>query len=495
MKTVNIQSIEKDDNSRETLLKEISSLKDLLQMEKEMRENLEYAINEITDHLFTSLEELATQTEELKKQNLELEIQDKIVKTINQKISLESVLQTLLNQGLYLFSQGEKGAFLQYNSLSNQYRFAAVEGYDTSLIKKLTVSYEDVLVLITDHAQKLADGVFVIQNFDFNKITKANDYVPNPKSMLAIALSFDKKLKDFLLLDNMNDSQTFDPSAIQKLLRFREHAISAISKAKMLQLLQAEKEKTEKALTDAQQANIKLESARKKMEEMSLTDTLTKLPNRRFLSAFINLEIKKTHRKYDGWQKRHPSKRPRNSDLAFFMLDIDHFKWVNDTFGHDSGDRVLEQVGQLLKKHCRDSDIIIRWGGEEFLIVSLNSDQTQACLLAERIRTVMETHLFEIVLDQTIKRTCSIGFACYPFMASDIRALDYEQIISIADQCLYISKTSGRNTSVGILSNESTCPKNLFKRINSDLHILVEKKEIQIFTSFPDIKTLSIFKF
>jgi len=494
MKNADIQMTGKGDNSREAFRITINFLKDQLQMETEMRENLEYAINEITEHLFTSLEELASQTEELKKRNLELEIQDKIVKIINQEISLKSVLKTLLHQVLYLFPQGDKGAFLQYDPLSNQFRFAAVEGYDTALMDKIALSYEDVLALMTEDIHQLDEGVFVINNFDFNKTQQENDYVPNPRSMLAMALSFDKKLEDFLILDNTHDPHALDQSEIAKLLRFREHAISAISKAKILELLQGEKEKTEKALKNTQQANKKLEAARKKMEEMSLTDTLTKLRNRRFLSTFIDLEIGRTLRKYDDWLKGRRSKRPRNADLTFFMLDIDHFKWINDTFGHSSGDRVLEQIALLLKKNCRDSDVLIRWGGEEFLIVSLNSNQTQARLLAERIRTTIETHLFEIGNDQTIKRTCSIGFACYPFMTPDIRALDYEQIISLADKCLYISKESGRNASVGILSNKSTCLKNLLKRIDSELHTLVEKKEIQIFTSIPEIKNLSIFE-
>ncbi|MBU1344645.1 MAG: GGDEF domain-containing protein [Proteobacteria bacterium] len=483
-----------DDASREALEIKLALLKDQLLMETQMRENLEYAINEITDHLFTSMEELDKQTRELKKRNLELEIQDKIVKIINREISLESVLKTLLRQALYLFPQGDKGAFLQYDSATKQFLFAAVEGYDAALMGKIRLSYEQVVALTTDNAQKLDDGIFVIQSVDFNSMSKGKTSVPNPKSMLAMALSFDKKLEDLLILDNMKDSHVFDPSDIPKLLRFREHAISAVSKAKILELLQAEKEKTEKALKLTQQTNKKLESAHKKMEEMSLTDTLTKLRNRRFLSTFINQETGKTLRKYDDWLTGRRSKRPRNADLAFFMLDIDHFKWVNDTFGHDSGDRVLEQVGKLLKKNCRDSDIIIRWGGEEFLIVSLNSDQTQALLLAERIRKKIETCVFKIGNGQTIQRTCSIGFACYPFLTSDTRALDYEQVIAIADKCLYISKASGRNAWVGILSNESTGRKNLLERIDMDLQTLVEKNELKIFTSLPDAKNLSIFK-
>lgn len=485
---------EKEKNLHQTFLSDPNPLQASLQMEKEMRENLEYAIDEITEHLFKSLEELTTHADQLRKRNLELEIQDKIVKIINQEISLKRVLKTLLQQAISLYSKGDKGVFLQYNSLSNRFQFAAVEGYDIALMKKGSLSYEDGMALTTQNIQKLDTGLFVIQSFDFDTALSKSDCAQNSKPMHAIVMSFDKDSKDFLILDIKKDPQIFDPSEVQNLLRFREHAISAISKAKILQLLQAEKEKTENALIDTQQANKNLESARKKMEEMSLTDTLTKLRNRRFLSTFIDRETTQSLRKYDDWLMGREPKKPENTDIAFFMLDIDYFKWVNDTFGHDSGDRVLEQVGQLLKKNCRSSDIVIRWGGEEFLIVSLNTSQNQSQILAERIRTAIETHRFKIEDNQTIKRTCSIGFACYPFIANDIRAFDYEQIIAIADKGLYISKMSGRNASVGIQSNDATIRKGLLKKINSNLDTLVNNKEIQIFTSLPDTKNLSIFK-
>ncbi|MFH2060096.1 MAG: GGDEF domain-containing protein [Pseudomonadota bacterium] len=493
MKNADVPSTNLKDKVSKSFKNKINSLTDQLQMEKEMRENLEYAINEITDHLFTSLEELTFQAEELKKRNLELEIQDKIVKIINQEISLESVLKTLLHQALYLFPQGNKIAFIQYDPLSKQFRFAASEGYDTPLIKKPFMSYEDVVALTRGGGRKLDDGVFMTQGFDLHTLSQENTYIPSSGSMLAMALSFDKKLEDFLILDNLKDPQAFDPSDIKKLLRFREHAISAISKAKILELLQAEKEKTERALKTTQAANKNLEIARKELEEMSLTDPLTKLRNRRFLSTFIHREISKTNRKYNKRHTTSVSKKLNDNDLVFFMLDIDHFKWVNDTFGHNSGDRVLEQIGQLLIQTCRESDILVRWGGEEFLIVYLNSNFDYAPILAERIRITLQNHLFELGSNQTIKRTCSMGFACYPFIPSDPRALDYEQVISIADRCLYISKMSGRNAWVGLNSNDATCIENLHQRIQTDLHTMVEKRQIQISTSIPEIKALSIF--
>ncbi|MCK5683238.1 GGDEF domain-containing protein, partial [bacterium] len=364
MRNAESQSIGKEDNSRETLKTEIDLLEDKFIMEKEMRENLEYAMDEISDYLFSSLEELTTNAKQLKKRNIELEIQDKIVKIINQEINLENVLKTLLQQALYLFPHGDKGAFLQNDVQSNQFRFAAIEGYSAEAIESLSLSYKDVLTIMTKNVQQLDQGIFVINQFDIEATLQQNVFVKAPNSVIAIVLSLEKKLDDFLILDLMNDAKNFDQQDIKNLARFREHAISAISKAKILELLQEEKEKTEKALDITQQANKELETARKKLEEMSLTDTLTKLRNRRFLGTFIDCEIDKTLRKYYEWLQGHRSESPSKSDLVFYMLDIDYFKWVNDTFGHDSGDRVLEQVSDILKAECRGSDIVIRWGGE-----------------------------------------------------------------------------------------------------------------------------------
>jgi diguanylate cyclase (GGDEF)-like protein len=285
----------------------------------------------------------------------------------------------------------------------------------------------------------------------------------------------------------------FDPSDIQNLLRFREHAISAISKAKILDLLQEEKLKTEKALKHARQTNKKLEKARQELEEMSFTDPLTKLHNRRFLTTFIQSELSKTIRFY---RQRATSKPPpvEKGAIGFVMLDIDHFKDVNDTFGHDSGDLVLKQVAHILKKSCRESDIIIRWGGEEFLIVCLNINAEEVKFLSDRIKTAIEKQVFVVANEKNLNQTCSIGFTCYPFIPSDIKALNYEQMIAIADKCLYVAKTSGRNAWVGVSGTKRTSRKDIPSILNSQFNRLITKGLLEICTSLPDVNSLSIFQ-
>ena len=136
-------------------------------------------------------------------------------------------------------------------------------------------------------------------------------------------------------------------------------------------------------------------------------------------------------------------------DLAFVMIDLDHFKAINDSAGHAAGDAVLRQVRDLLKSVSRSSDIIVRWGGDEFLLVArdLSSSVAHRARGADPLRVAQ--HVFEIGEGRVVRTTCSIGFACYPFFREQLDALSWEQVISVADRALYVAKASGRNAWVG----------------------------------------------
>jgi diguanylate cyclase (GGDEF)-like protein len=221
------------------------------------------------------------------------------------------------------------------------------------------------------------------------------------------------------------------------------------------------------------QRNKDLEAFNRKLEEASLTDSLTGFWNRRFLLQQIPKELAQVDRTYqedDGESGEHRSPR---SSLLFLMFDLDGFKGLNDTYGHAAGDRVLVEVRQMLLDACRQSDMIIRWGGDEFLLVGRNADPETAESLAERIRTVMEEKPFDVGLGQAVHLSCSIGFAFYPFDPNRPTLFTWEQVIGVADRALYVAKESGRNTWAGILSAARTRSLDLFKRINDDLETLV----------------------
>lgn len=161
---------------------------------------------------------------------------------------------------------------------------------------------------------------------------------------------------------------------------------------------------------------------KKRVEELSVTDQLTQLHNRMFMENSFRGEIKRSKRY--GYA------------FTVIMLDIDHFKEVNDTFGHDVGDSVLIEIAKTLSENIRETDILGRWGGEEFLIICPHTTDTEAAIVAEKIRHTIEEHSFRIV----DRKTCSFGIAMF-----DLKEDDYKEVMKRSDEALYRAKKNGRN--------------------------------------------------
>jgi diguanylate cyclase (GGDEF)-like protein/PAS domain S-box-containing protein len=164
---------------------------------------------------------------------------------------------------------------------------------------------------------------------------------------------------------------------------------------------------------------------RDKLREQAIRDPLTNLYNRRFMEETLNLEIQKARRSH--------------SLVSLVMMDIDHFKLVNDRFGHKTGDQVLEALGHMLLDNTRKSDVACRYGGEEFLIVLPNTDLEDAARRAEQFRVNFEA-LRVGDKNPLTKATMSIGVACFPTHGED-----GERVLDRADEALYAAKAAGRN--------------------------------------------------
>lgn len=182
----------------------------------------------------------------------------------------------------------------------------------------------------------------------------------------------------------------------------------------------------------------KLASANRKLQNMAMTDFLTGLPNRR--SALQRL------------QNLVAEVRRYGEPLSCLMIDIDHFKNINDTYGHDCGDTVLRQIARLLEEKARSYDMVSRWGGEEFLIISARSGAVDTRQLAERLRRAVENHAIPLSDDLKIRLTISIGVATW-----STNFHNEGQLITAADQALYLAKTNGRNR----VEQEGTIPSTL----------------------------------
>lgn len=232
---------------------------------------------------------------------------------------------------------------------------------------------------------------------------------------------------------------------------------------------------------ELQSKHRELENAYAQLEAISLSDPLTGLSNRRYLQKLIPMDVIKIQREYANSDEK--PKRKESLDFTFLLLDIDFFKQVNDGYGHMAGDQLLIQISQLLTKICRESDCLVRWGGEEFLIVSRFASREEAPLMADRIREHVAAHEFSLPDGAVLHKTCSIGFACYPFLKNNPLAISWEQVIDIADRALYAAKKSGRNRSVGLLASDALSPENLHDRMSADLQGMITRGELIVWSS------------
>ncbi len=181
-----------------------------------------------------------------------------------------------------------------------------------------------------------------------------------------------------------------------------------------------------KALQDElRKKNSQLEELLAKVEALAITDPLTELFNRRHFETALEKEFKRTAR--------------YNSPLSCLMIDIDHFKKINDEYGHQAGDSVLHKTASIIKKTFRETDILARWGGEEFIVLLPQTKKEVAVKSASRLREEIANNKFPFLNGKTI--TVSIGIASAPDPSIDSE----EKLVNACDLAMYEAKKKGRN--------------------------------------------------
>lgn len=193
--------------------------------------------------------------------------------------------------------------------------------------------------------------------------------------------------------------------------------------------------------------NEALNKAIENLEKVTYTDQLTGAHNRRFLDKYLDQSLVLQQRQSATATSK------TNLDFGFILIDADHFKHVNDTYGHEAGDQVLCQLVAIIKTTCRQSDWVVRWGGEEFLVVCQYTERNFLTQMAERIRHNIDQHSFDLGNGKFIHNTCSLGIAPIPFSKNKNNNITWQQSLNIADIALYAAKTHGRNAWVEISLN------------------------------------------
>lgn len=165
----------------------------------------------------------------------------------------------------------------------------------------------------------------------------------------------------------------------------------------------------------------------RELEQLSISDGLTGLFNHRHLQELVHEEFERARR--------------TGEPLSVVMLDLDHFKRVNDLYGHQAGDRVLQELAEILRHTAREIDKLGRYGGEEFLAILPDTDPVAAEIFAERVRDHVARHPFTVGRGEPLRLTVSCGMATYPQPG----VYNPKMLVQRADQAMYAAKAAGRN--------------------------------------------------
>jgi len=212
---------------------------------------------------------------------------------------------------------------------------------------------------------------------------------------------------------------------------FGMHAVNLIQSSNLYQSLEESYAELSSKNVELMQVITKLtltEKEKEEYQEQSITDELTGLYNRRFIERYFEMTLKKTR-----------------CPFACVMMDIDHFKGINDNYGHLAGDYILRHIARIISSHKRPADIAARYGGEEFVLILENFNQADLPRVVERLRRQVEGHVFNFQ-GHEMKVTISVGVSSSIPLGYE----SYSSMIEHADQALYKAKEAGRNAVVMI---------------------------------------------
>ncbi len=290
--------------------------------------------------------------------------------------------------------------------------FASIVSVYPDIMRILLTAYTDVNAAI-DSINRAKVYRYIVKPWEEEELKTAIDQ----------ALEFqhlNRKNKE-LLQQLAEYNKTLEQKVAERTeeLRLANELLQKINEEKelMIQELKATNEEKSHLLIQTREQAIQLEN-------LARQDALTKLANRRHLEITLHYEFERA--------KRH------HRLLTVALLDLDHFKQVNDLFSHQIGDDVLRQLGQILPSCIRASDLAARYGGEEFALIFSDTGLDDARKVCEHIRQTIETHAWS-ELHPDLKLTCSIG------LSADTSVPNYEKMLSLADAKLYEAKRSGRN--------------------------------------------------
>lgn len=357
------------------------------------------AKQELTKHM----SELETHNRALDNRLAEMYFTHELFKALSSSIDLDEVGRLLVDGAMGILG-AEVTCFYLVDDQRGELRLHANQGMEPGVVKKVI---------------KVGEGIL-------GRVAKTNRFVSKPN---AGQLS----LKEgFLYEEKRISSLVAVPLAIVD----RVLGVLVISTTQPRTM---EEDEVERLLTIAHIGALSLQNAllHSEIARLSVTDRLTELYNHGYFQQRLGEELDRAQR--------------FGHKLSLIMMDIDHFKEFNDTFGHPKGDIVLKKVADILRSNIRDIDTPARYGGEEFIAILPETDKQGALIVAERIRQVISKTNYEVAPGKRVKKTASFGVATFPSDADT-----QPHLIERADQALYQAKRTGRNAVVDCASLENT---------------------------------------
>ncbi|THB66693.1 MAG: diguanylate cyclase [Gammaproteobacteria bacterium] len=333
--------------------------------------------------------------------------------------------------------------------------FVLIQRKDKLLIEASSNIRDDQLTVLEsvdfNNCEHLSKGIVnyvyrtgksvVLPDENDDELFVGDDYIKSsaPKSLLCIPMRHMNQTTGVLYLENNVASNVFTEQRIDTLKILMSQAAITIQNAMAFEHLEdIIKERT-----------LLLQQSNEKLKLLTVHDPLTELYNRRYIDDYVigetNNFISAKQRVLNKPDIR--SKSLKEDIYGVCLVDIDFFKKVNDTYGHKAGDVVLKHFSSALKNQIRADDIIVRWGGEEFLIILKNTKPYYLNILSQKI--LQKIRELQIPIDnKTLKITCSMGVVDLPISARHPGFISLENAINIADFALYQAKESGRDIAV-----------------------------------------------
>lgn len=225
-----------------------------------------------------------------------------------------------------------------------------------------------------------------------------------------------------------------------------------------------------------------LQELNEQLFQASITDQMTGLHNRRYLDDHIGEKLENILYDFSESILDDTMSCVSGPRLMALMFDLDGFKPINDNYGHEAGDRVIKQVAKILKDQCANDDMVVRWGGDEYLMVARVNNLAHAQKVAENIRLSIAEYPFDIGLTRRFSLSASLGFALYPFTYRAPHSVSWDQVHLLADHALYKSKEAGRNTWSGIVEADHELPFSTLNTLVPNVESAIENNDVNLIT-------------